>query len=124
MADKVILEPTAEHPITLVPNPNRVIVRYGNTTLADTRAAVTLSEAGHSPVLYIPLADVDQRQLVRTDHATYCPFKGDASYYSIPAAGQLGENAVWEYQNPYPAVGEIKDRVAFYANRVEITEEP
>jgi uncharacterized protein (DUF427 family) len=123
MADKVVLEPSADHPITLAPNPNRVIVRYGDKTLADTRAAVTLSEASYPPVLYIPLADVDEEQLVRTDHESYCPFKGDASYYSIPAAGETGENAVWEYQNPYPAVSEIKDRVAFYANRVEITQE-
>jgi len=123
MAEKVVLEPSADHPITVVPNPNRVVVRYGDTTIADTRAAVTLTEASYPPVLYIPLADVDQQQLVRTEHESYCPFKGDASYYSIPAAGENGENSVWEYQDPYPAVAEIKDRVAFYANRVEVTEE-
>ncbi len=123
MADKLVLEPSADHPITLAANPNRVVVRYGDRTLADTRAALTLSEASYPPVLYVPLADVDQEQLVRTDHESYCPFKGDASYYSIPAAGEIGENAVWEYQNPYPAVSQIKDRVAFYADRVEITEQ-
>jgi uncharacterized protein (DUF427 family) len=124
MAEKLVLEPSADHPITLAPNPNRVVVRYGDKTLADTRGALTLSEASYPPVLYVPLADVDQEQLVRTDHESYCPFKGDASYYSIPAAGEIGENAVWEYRNPYPAVSEIKDRVAFSAPRVEITEDP
>jgi uncharacterized protein (DUF427 family) len=124
MAEKLVLEPSADHPITIAPNSNHVTVRYGDTVLADTRAAVTLSEASYPSVLYIPLADVDQQQLVRTDHESYCPFKGDASYYSIPAAGEGGENAVWEYRDPYPAVSEIKDTVAFYADRIEITEEP
>jgi uncharacterized protein (DUF427 family) len=124
MAEKVVLEPSADHPITLAPNPNRVIVRTGDQTIADTRAAITLSEAAYPPVLYIPLADVDSEQLTRTDHYSYCPFKGDASYYSVAAAGETGENAVWEYREPYPAVAEIKDRVAFYADRFEIVEEP
>jgi uncharacterized protein (DUF427 family) len=123
MAEKLVLEPSADHPITIEPNPNRVIVRYGDTTLADTRAALTLSEASYPGVVYIPLGDVNAEQLVRTDHESYCPFKGDASYFSIPAAGEIGENAVWQYQDPYPAVSEIKDLVAFYADRVEIVEQ-
>lgn len=122
MADKLVLEPTAEHPIEIEENPKRVVVRAGGQLIADTRDALTLLEGGHEPVVYVPLSDVDQTRLSRTDHTTYCPYKGDASYYSIPSTG--GENAVWEYQDPYPALAEIKDHVAFYADRVEITEEP
>jgi uncharacterized protein (DUF427 family) len=123
MTDKLVLEPTTEHPITIEPNPNRVTVTAGGTQIADTSAALTLREGTYAPVFYIPLADVDESQLVRTDHGSYCPYKGDASYYSVPAAGADGENTVWEYQEPYPAVAEIKGHVAFYADRVEITEE-
>jgi uncharacterized protein (DUF427 family) len=124
MAEKLVLEPTTEHPITIEENPNRIVVKAGSHVIADTRAALTLREAAYSPVFYVPLADVDEAQLSRTDHATYCPYKGDASYYSVPAAGFDGENVVWEYQDPYPSVAEIKDHVAFYDDRVEITEEP
>ncbi len=120
--EKLHLEPTEEHPITVTPSPSHVVVRAGDVTIADTHAALSLAESNYPPVLYIPLADVDPAQLERSDHATYCPYKGDASYYSLTALGSLGENAVWEYREPYPAVAEIKDTVAFYADRVEITE--
>jgi uncharacterized protein (DUF427 family) len=123
MVDKLVLEPTAEHPITIEENPNRVVVGAGGRVIADTRDALTLREGSYPPVFYIPLADVNEAQLSRTDHGTYCPYKGDASYFSVEAAGPEGENAVWEYQDPYPAVAEIKGHVAFYADRVEITEE-
>jgi uncharacterized protein (DUF427 family) len=120
--EKLHLEPTDEHPITVTPHGAHVVVSAGDVTIADTHAALSLAESNYPPVLYIPLADVDPAQLERTDHATYCPYKGDASYYSLPALGSLGENAVWEYREPYPAVAEIKDTVAFYADRVEISE--
>jgi uncharacterized protein (DUF427 family) len=123
MAEKLVLEPTTEHPITIEPNPNRITVRAGGQEIADTRSALTLLEGNYPPVFYVPLTDVDQSQLARTDHGSYCPYKGDASYYNLSAAGADGENAVWEYQDPYPAVAAIKDHVAFYADRVEITEE-
>src|ERR1700686_5305593 len=95
MAEKLVLEPSTEHPISVEQHPQRIVVRAGGQVVADTLNALTLHEAGHSPVFYVPLADVDQTQLSRTDHATYCPYKGDASYYSLSAAGQDGENAVW-----------------------------
>jgi len=119
--ERVPLEPTPEHPITITAQPGRVVVRAGDVTIADTEQALSLAESNYPPVLYIPLADVDPVQLERSEHATYCPYKGDAGYYSLPALGSLGENAVWEYAEPYPAVAEIKDTVAFYADRVEIT---
>jgi uncharacterized protein (DUF427 family) len=123
MAEKLVLEPTAEHPIEIEEHPTRIVVRAGGQLIADTRDALALREGRYEPVFYVPLADVDQAQLNRTAHSTYCPYKGDASYYDLAAAGEAGENAVWEYQDPYPAVAEVKDHVAFYADRVEVSEE-
>lgn len=123
MTEKLILTPNADHPITVEPSHSRVVVKVGGKAIADTRAALTLREASYPPVFYIPLADVDQAQLTRTDHHSYCPYKGDASYYSVPALGEAGDNAVWEYREPYQPVAEIKGTVAFYADRVEITEQ-
>jgi uncharacterized protein (DUF427 family) len=125
MADKLVLEPSTEHPITIEPNPSRVVVRVGGQVVADTRDAVTLREASYAPVQYVPLADVDESLLERSDHTSYCPFKGDATYFSVPAGGEKSENAVWEYVEPYSAVAEIKGRVAFYPDRVDsISEQP
>jgi uncharacterized protein (DUF427 family) len=123
MTAKLRLEPSAEHPITIEPNPNRVVVRVGDRVVADTRDAVTLREASYRPVQYIPMADVDESVLERTDHTSYCPFKGDATYFSVPSGGDRSENAVWEYLDPYPAVAEIKGRIAFYPDRVDAIEE-
>ncbi len=115
--------PGPDHPITLTPNRERVLVRVGGALVADTRAALTLKEASYPPVQYIPRKDVDMNLLQRTDHSSYCPFKGDASYYSIPSGGEKSVNAVWSYENPYPSVGQIKDYVAFYPTRVDAIEE-
>jgi uncharacterized protein (DUF427 family) len=115
--------PGPDHPITLTPNRERVLVRVGGALVADTRAALTLKEASYPPVQYIPRKDVDMNLLQRTDHSSYCPFKGDASYYSIPSGGEKSVNAVWSYENPYPSVAPIKDYVAFYPTRVDAIEE-
>lgn len=120
--EKPVKQPGPDHPITIEPNPGRVVVRAGEAVVAETTRALTLREADYAPVQYVPLEDVDQTRLSATDHATYCPFKGDASYYSIAGAAD-GENAVWEYRDPYPAVAQIKGHVAFYANRVDVSEE-
>ena len=87
--------------------------------IADTRNALTLREADYPPVQYIPREDVDLSELDRTDHSTYCPYKGDSSYYSIPAGGKKSVNAVWSYEDPYPAVAQIKGHVAFYPDQVD-----
>ena len=94
----------------------------GDVTVADSRNVLTLSEAKYPAVQYIPRADVDMSKLTRTEHSTYCPFKGDCAYYSLTDGGERGVNAVWTYEDPFPAVGAIKDRLAFYADRVEISE--
>jgi uncharacterized protein (DUF427 family) len=121
MTDRPILQPGPDHPITIEPTAGRVVVSAGGRTLVDTTAALTLREADYPPVQYVPLADVDPAALERTDHATYCPYKGDASYYSIVGGVQTLENAVWEYRAPYSPVGQIDGHVAFYPDKVEIT---
>jgi len=115
--------PGPDHPITVTPSRERVLVRVAGALIADTREALVLQEASYPPVQYIPRKDVDMNLLQRTDHSSYCPFKGDASYYSIPSGGEKSVNAVWTYENPYPAVGQIKDYVAFYPSRVDAIEE-
>ena len=115
--------PGPDHPIALEPTHSRILVRVGGALIADSREAVTVKEAHYPPVHYIPRKDVDMNLLERTDFTTYCPFKGDCSYYSIPSGGEKSINAVWTYETPYPAVAEIKDYVAFYPSRVDAIEE-
>jgi len=115
--------PGPDHPITIEPNPARVVVKAGGRVIADTRAALTLREASYPPVPYIPRRDVDMSLLERTTHATYCPYKGDCAYYSIPIGGQRSLNAVWTYEAPFAAVEEIRDHLAFYPDRVDAVEE-
>jgi uncharacterized protein (DUF427 family) len=108
-----------DHPIFIQPNPARVVVSVAGRVVADTRNALTLREADYPAVEYIPCKHVDFSQLERTDHSTYCPYKGDCSYYSIPAGGKKSVNAVWSYQEPFPAVEQIRGHVAFYPDRVD-----
>ena len=119
MTEKRVLQPGPDHPITVTPNPGRIVVKVAGKVVADTTRALTLKEASYPAVQYIPRADVDMALLQRTDHASYCPYKGDASYFSIPAGGDRSVNAVWTYEHPYPAVAEIKEHVAFYPDRVD-----
>jgi uncharacterized protein (DUF427 family) len=114
--------PGPDHPITVEPTAGRVIVRHGGQVVADTHKALTLREADYDPVQYIPRSDVNTALLERTRHSTYCPYKGDASYYSISIGDVRAENAVWTYETPYQAVAEIKDHVAFYPQRVDAIE--
>jgi uncharacterized protein (DUF427 family) len=113
--------PGSDHQITIAPSTDRVVVRSGETTIADSQSTLVLRETNHPPVRYIPLADVDRSLLTPSDLSTYCPYKGDASYYSIIAGQEQVTDAVWFYDQPYPAVAQIKDHVAFYPDRVELT---
>jgi uncharacterized protein (DUF427 family) len=125
MTSKTIKLPGPDHPITIERNPARIVVSVAGRLIADTREALTLREASYPAVQYIPRKDVDMSLLERTDHVTYCPYKGDCAYYNIPAGGQRSANAVWTYELPYAAVGGIKDHVAFYPERVDaISEQP
>jgi uncharacterized protein (DUF427 family) len=123
MSDKIIKIPGSDHPITVTHNPHRVVVRLSGKVIADTTDALVLREASYPAVLYIPRRDVDMAELERTDHASYCPYKGDASYFSIPAGGERSVNAIWTYEAPYDAVARIKDHLAFYPDRVDAIEE-
>jgi len=119
MADKVVKIPGADHPISIEVNPSRVVVKIGGKTVAYTSAALTLREASYPSVQYIPRRDVEMTALTRSEHTSYCPYKGDASYYSIPVGGDRSVNAVWTYETPFEAVAQIKDYVAFYPDRVD-----
>lgn len=111
--------PDASHPITIAPAAQRVRITHGGKVIADSRKALALREASYPVVHYIPRMDVDLAALTRSDHSSHCPYKGDAAYYSITAAGRRAENAVWTYETPYPAVGEISGYLAFYPERVD-----
>jgi uncharacterized protein (DUF427 family) len=116
-------EPGPDHPITVEPNPNRIVVRFNGHTVVDTTRALTLREASYPPVQYVPREDADMALLERTERSTRCPYKGDASYYSIKVGGRTAGNAVWSYEEPYSAVAVIKGHLAFYPDRVDAIEE-
>jgi uncharacterized protein (DUF427 family) len=120
---KTIKIPGPDHPITIERNPNRVVVTVAGRVVADTRDALILREAGYPAVHYVPRYDVDMVLLERTEHATYCPYKGECSYFSIPLGGDRSANAVWTYEAPYAAVTLIKGYLAFYPDRVDAIEE-
>ena len=124
MTDRPIKLPNAEHPITIAPTVGRVVVRAGDVVIADSTAALTLSEARYPPVHYIPRGDVEMARLAPSAHRTYCPYKGEASYFSVPLLGATAANAVWSYEVPYDAVGVIAGYLAFYADRFSIVVEP
>jgi uncharacterized protein (DUF427 family) len=119
MSSKPIKIPGPDHPITVAPAQKRITVTVAGRRIADTREALTLTEASYPPVHYIPRKDVDMTQLRRTPQQTYCPYKGECAYYSIPAGGERSVNAVWTYEAPYPAVATIREYLAFYPDRVE-----
>ncbi len=119
---KTVKIPGPDHPITIEHNGNRIMVKIAGRVIADTRDALTLDEAHYPAVQYIPRKDVDMTLLSPTDHTTYCPYKGDASYFSIPLGGERSINAVWSYEAPFAAVAEIRDHLAFYPDRVDAIE--
>lgn len=119
MNSRVQRIPGPDHPIKVTPDASHIVIRIGGRVLVDTRSALTLREASYPAVHYIPRKDVDMSLLERTDHHTYCPYKGDCSYYSIPLGGDRSVNAVWTYEHPYDAVAPIKDHLAFYPTRVD-----
>jgi uncharacterized protein (DUF427 family) len=123
-ATKQVLIPGPDHPITVEPNPRRVTVTVGGTTIADSSRALVLQEASYPAVQYVPLDDVDPSVLSESDHATYCPFKGNASYYDLRVDGVVAENAVWTYREPYDAVAVIRGHVAFYRDKAAVEVHP
>ncbi len=124
MTDKPVLQPGPDHPITVAPNPARVVVTVAGRVIADSTDALELREADYPPAQYIPRKDVDFAALERTDHQTYCPFKGESAYYTITTDDGVAENAVWTYEAPYDAVAAIKDHLAFYPTKAEVSVGP
>jgi uncharacterized protein (DUF427 family) len=123
MTEKTIKIPGPDHPISIERNPNRVVIKLGDKVIADTTDALTLREASYPAVHYIPRADVDMVALERSDTNSYCPYKGDASYFSIPAGGERSVDAIWTYESPYDSVTQIRDHLAFYPSRVDEIDE-
>jgi uncharacterized protein (DUF427 family) len=123
MHTKTVKIPGPDHPISIKQNPNRLIVMVAGRIIADTVKALTLQEATYPAVQYVPRSDVNMTLLERTNNATYCPYKGDCAYYSIPIGGGNAINAVWSYEAPYDAVAQIKDHLAFYPDRVDSIKE-
>ncbi len=119
-SDRPVLEPSDDHPIAIAATGREVVVRAGDTEIARSRNALTLQEGGYGDVLYIPLADIDETVLEETATSTYCPYKGDAGYYSVVTPGGTIEDAGWFYADPFPAVEQIADHVAFYTDRVDV----
>src|SRR5467141_1055702 len=122
MNSKPIKIPGPDHPMTITPTEGRVAATVNGKRIADTREALTLKEAAYPPVQYIPRKDVDMTQLQRTAHRTYCPYKGECTYYSIPAGGERSANAVWSYEAPHAAASAIREYLAFYPERVDAIE--
>jgi uncharacterized protein (DUF427 family) len=114
--------PGPDHPITITRNPRRVRVTAGDVVIAETTRALTLKEAKYPAVQYVPREDAKMALLERTDRVTHCPYKGDASYYTIKANGKTLDNAIWTYEAPFPAMAEISGHLAFYPDKVKIEE--
>ena len=114
--------PGPDHPIIITPNPRRVRVTAGDIVIAETTKALTLKEAKYPAVQYVPREDANMALLERTDRVTHCPYKGDASYYSVKADGKTLDNAIWTYEAPFPAMTEISGHLAFYPDKVKIEE--
>jgi uncharacterized protein (DUF427 family) len=119
---KEIKIPGPDHPITISPAEGKVRVTVAGRVVAESAHALRLEEKGYPPVYYLPRNDADMSLLVRTTHDTYCPYKGDCAYYSIPIGGSRSENAVWTYERPHEAVANISEYLAFYPSRVDAIE--
>jgi uncharacterized protein (DUF427 family) len=119
--NKPVKIPGPDHPITIEPTGARVVVRAGDRVIADTEDALTLREASYRPVQYVPVADVDPEVLRASATQTYCPFKGEASYYDVALDDSEIADAIWTYRQPYDAVAEIAGHVAFYADLVGVS---
>jgi uncharacterized protein (DUF427 family) len=122
MSERSVLKPSAQHPLVITPTRRRVTVHVDGELVADSFEALTVRESDYPEVQYIPFGDLVEHLLVRTDTSTYCPYKGDASYYSItPTPGPVVEDAIWVYERPHPAAAAIAGYAAFYPDRVQIS---
>lgn len=114
--------PGPDHPIAIAPNPKKIRITANGVVIAETTRALSLKEANYPVVQYIPRADANMALLSKTERSTHCPYKGDASYFSINAGGKTLDNSIWTYETPFPAMAEITGHLAFYPNKVTIEE--
>lgn len=124
MSSRPVRIPGPDHPMTITPAGGRVVVRDGDTVIADTRRAMSLKESTYPVVRYIPRDDASMAVLQRTEHTTWCPYKGEASYYSLPGNSERAINAIWTYETPNEAAADIRGHLAFYPDRVSIEHTP
>lgn len=122
-ASRPVKEPGPQHPITIERDSRRIRVRVNGRVVADSRQTLSLRESTYPVVRYVPRRDVDMALLERSAHTTYCPYKGEAAYFSIPTGGRRSENAIWTYETPHPAVSAIQEYLAFYPDRVDAIDE-
>lgn len=115
-------EPGPDHPITIARSQDRVRVRLAGVTIAESDAALVLTEAAYPPVFYVPRGDVKEEFLRPSARTSHCPYKGEASYFSLAVGGTERPDAVWSYLDPYPAVALIAGHLAFYPDRVDAIE--
>ena len=120
MSERPVLQPTEAHPITVTPTGKHVVVRVNGEVVAETDAALTLQESTYPAVQYVPLSDVVPSALTRSDTTTYCPYKGEATYFHVTVGDETVEDAIWTYESPYPAVGDIAGHGAFYADKADV----
>lgn len=113
-----------DYRVDLEPNAERVCVRFNGEIVADSTKTLVVRETKHDPVVYVPRADVRFDLLEATDHATFCPFKGEASYWTLRVGDRTEENVVWGYADPFEQVSALVDYVAFYPDRVEWSTRP
>src|SRR3954468_8516752 len=117
--ERPVREPGHDHPIVIEPAGHSISVTVAGVLVAESDRALTLREAGYAPIHYFPPDDVHFERLEPTDHATWCPYKGEADYYSIPAGGERSANAAWRYRHAFPAVAAIAGHIAFYPDRID-----
>lgn len=123
MLAKPMRIPDSTHPITVAPNPKRIVVKAAGRVLADSARALELQESGRPAVIYIPRVDVRLDALERSQTASYCPYKGEAHHYNIAAESTHIPNACWSYEEPHWAVAEIEKHIAFDPDRIDCIEE-
>ncbi|KJV32051.1 DUF427 domain-containing protein [Luteibacter yeojuensis] len=124
MSSRPVRIPGPDHPISITPVRGRVVVRDGEHIIATTRRALSLKEASYPAVFYLPREDADMAALRRSTSTTWCPYKGEAAYYSLPGDSERATNAIWTYETPSEAVAAIRGHLAFYPDRVTIEHTP